>query len=54
MPRKPREAVKLTTHLPQGQKQWVQEQAQKNFTSINAEIIRCIRIVMASETGVAS
>jgi len=31
-------------HLPQELKSWIVEQAKVNWTSQNAEIIRCIRL----------
>jgi hypothetical protein len=41
--------VKVTTHLPPEQKSWIERQAAKNFTSLNAEIVRSIRCRMESE-----
>jgi hypothetical protein len=43
------EAVRVMARLPQEQKLWIQEQAELNFTSQNAEIVRAIRSHMESE-----
>jgi hypothetical protein len=41
----------LTLRLPQELHAWVVEQAKKNFTSQNDEIIRLIRVRMQAATG---
>jgi hypothetical protein len=42
------EAVRVMARLPQEQKLWIEEQAERNFTSQNAEIVRAIRSRMES------
>jgi hypothetical protein len=49
MSRRKREAVKVTAHLPPEQKFWIEEQAQRNLSSQNSEIVRAIRFRMESE-----
>jgi hypothetical protein len=43
------EAARVMARLPQEQKLWIEEQAERNFTSQNAEIVRAIRSHMESE-----
>jgi|BarGraIncu00222A_1022003.scaffolds.fasta_scaffold350380_1 hypothetical protein len=43
------EAVRVMARLPQEQKLWIEEQAERNFTSQNAEIVRSIRSRMESQ-----
>jgi hypothetical protein len=40
----------VMTRLPIDAKQWLEEQAAKNVTSINAEIVRCIRVRQEAES----
>jgi hypothetical protein len=47
-------AVKVTAHLPPEQKAWVEEQAQRKLSSINSEIVRCIRLRMEREASVSA
>jgi Arc-like DNA binding domain len=43
------EAEKILLRVPDEIKIWVKQQAELNWTSMNAEIIRCIRTRMESE-----
>jgi hypothetical protein len=49
-----REAVKVTAHLPPEQKSWIEQEAQRNLSSINSEIVRSIRLRMEREQSVAA
>jgi hypothetical protein len=44
-----REIVEFMARLPHDQKRWIEEQADKNHTSQNAEVIRAIRFRMENE-----
>ena len=43
------EAVRVMARLPQEVKFWLEEQAERNFTSQNAEIVKAIRSHIQSE-----
>lgn len=43
------EAVRVMARLPQEQKLWIEQQAERNLTSQNAEIVRAIRLRMDAE-----
>jgi hypothetical protein len=43
------DAIKVLARLPEEQKAWIKEQADRNMTSQNAEIVRSIRFRMESE-----
>jgi hypothetical protein len=45
--------VAVMTRLPADAKQWLEEQAAKNVTSINAEIVRAIRVRQEAEQNAA-
>jgi hypothetical protein len=46
------EATQLTTRLPQEIRDWLQHQAQQNFSSINSEIVRAVRARMEAEQAI--
>jgi hypothetical protein len=40
--------------IPQEQKLWIEQQAERNLTSINAEFVRSIRLRMEAEQAGAA
>tara|TARA_R100000365_G_C2701780_1_gene40039 strand:+ start:322 stop:495 length:174 start_codon:yes stop_codon:yes gene_type:complete len=51
---KGQEGERLTLRLPSDAKAFIERQAAHNFTSANAEIVRCIRERMKIEEGEAA
>ena len=49
-----REAIKVTAHLPPAQMSWIKEQAERNLSSQNSEIVRSIRLRMEREQSAAA
>jgi non-ribosomal peptide synthetase component E (peptide arylation enzyme) len=41
---KRREAVRVGANMPPALKLWVEQQAAKDFTSLNSVIVRCVRL----------
>jgi hypothetical protein len=43
------QSVRIPLRLPRDMKAWIEQEAERNFTSQNAEIVRSIRSRMESE-----
>ncbi|QIG97521.1 Arc family DNA-binding protein [Bradyrhizobium sp. 6(2017)] len=51
---KKRQSARMLVRLPNPQKEWLTRVAEHNCTSINSEVIRCVRERMEGERATAS
>jgi hypothetical protein len=48
------EGARMSLHMPPAYKRWIEEQAHKNFTTANAEVLAAIRLRMETEAKSAA